>query len=371
MTERMSYGNVRHPDSGHGYLSGDAAYRYAAIDCAANGLKKGMKKVLRMAPENVMRLADRKGEVAATFIPRDSLVSSKGENYRWMPDIDDAPETHYSNGLGPGIEEKAENREPFDAKEERQVCAHLDECRKARRYVEREKGLRLRYVQDFGSLVLGGKAGRFVGWDIIPAKEAKKFISQYGWLLDEEEKLESLLLLTNEKLLGSEAKDYAHLTQVMINDNGRKKRVRNFDDFEQEGFRALLIASRKYDSARGARLTSYAEKRIFTYINKYAKFLKSLPMDEPIGGNGKNEPEASRIWSPDAGLARLDVQKLLPLLDERERGVIKKHFGLGEEKEITLEDIGRRMGISKEMVRKIEAKAIGKMCEAAMQGYTG
>ena len=362
MPGRTFYGNLRHPDSGREYFSGDAAYRYAAIDCTANGLKKGIKKVLGIAPENVMRLADRKGEVVAAFIPRESLVSSKGENYRWMLDIGDAPETHYSNGLNPGIEEKATNRKPFDAKEERQVCAHLDECRKARRYVEREKGLRIRYVRDFGS-----EAGRFVGWDVIPAKEAKKFISQYGWLLDEEEKLESYLLLTNEGLLANEAKDYVHLTQVMINDNERKKRVGNFDDFKQEGFKALLIASGKYDSARGVRLTSYAEKRIFTYINKYAKFLKSLPADEPIDGDGRNEPEAPRIWSPDAGLAKLDVRKLLPLLSERELLVVQKHYGLGDRKAMTFEDIGKEMNTTKQMVKKIEKTAVMKMRGMALQ----
>jgi len=44
-------------------------------------------------------------------------------------------------------------------------------------------------------------------------------------------------------------------------------------------------------------------------------------------------------------------------LDERERDVLRRHFGLGRPPE-TLADIGRRLGVSRERARQIEAAAL-------------
>jgi RNA polymerase primary sigma factor len=56
------------------------------------------------------------------------------------------------------------------------------------------------------------------------------------------------------------------------------------------------------------------------------------------------------------------VARLLGVLDERERDIISMRFGLGTE-ERTLEEIGMALGITRERVRQLEKRAIGKIGE--------
>lgn len=53
--------------------------------------------------------------------------------------------------------------------------------------------------------------------------------------------------------------------------------------------------------------------------------------------------------------------KILSCLDEREEEVIKLRFGLGEEGPLTLEEIGKLLGITRERVRQIQNKALSKL----------
>jgi RNA polymerase primary sigma factor len=56
-----------------------------------------------------------------------------------------------------------------------------------------------------------------------------------------------------------------------------------------------------------------------------------------------------------------EVEHVMGPLNEREREVLRLRYGLGLDRELTLEEIGRRLSITRERVRQIEAKAISKM----------
>jgi RNA polymerase primary sigma factor len=55
------------------------------------------------------------------------------------------------------------------------------------------------------------------------------------------------------------------------------------------------------------------------------------------------------------------VERMLGRLMPRERFIIELRFGLGEEDSMTLEEIGKRLHLSRERVRQIEERAKQKL----------
>ena len=55
------------------------------------------------------------------------------------------------------------------------------------------------------------------------------------------------------------------------------------------------------------------------------------------------------------------LEDIFLTLDEREAGVLKMRFGIGETLPKTLDEIGKFYGVTKERIRQIEAKALRKM----------
>jgi RNA polymerase primary sigma factor len=58
---------------------------------------------------------------------------------------------------------------------------------------------------------------------------------------------------------------------------------------------------------------------------------------------------------------RQELTRRLGRLDERERLVLSLRYGLGGEEPLTLKEIGLRLGVTREWVRKLELKAITKL----------
>ncbi len=69
------------------------------------------------------------------------------------------------------------------------------------------------------------------------------------------------------------------------------------------------------------------------------------------------------------GTLKRDIERLLDELDEREREIIKMHFGLEGYEPMTLEDIGKEFNLTRERIRQIELKAKAKLRKIAMQRH--
>ncbi|GAC1334724.1 MAG: RNA polymerase sigma factor RpoD/SigA [Isosphaeraceae bacterium] len=73
--------------------------------------------------------------------------------------------------------------------------------------------------------------------------------------------------------------------------------------------------------------------------------------------------------APDAALEALDersdLSRRLDRLDARERMVISLRYGLEGDAPLTLKELGRRLGVTREWVRKIELRAVAKLDDSA------
>ena len=79
--------------------------------------------------------------------------------------------------------------------------------------------------------------------------------------------------------------------------------------------------------------------------------------EESLGDVERDAPEASL----EADDERQDLLRRMERLDARERAILTLRFGLGGELPLTLKEVGRRLGVTREWVRKIEIRAVRKL----------
>jgi RNA polymerase primary sigma factor len=92
-------------------------------------------------------------------------------------------------------------------------------------------------------------------------------------------------------------------------------------------------------------------------------------LDAPIGDDEEHTLRSvlfdTAVPSPEEEAIRAQmaqrVERAMASLNDREREVLRLHYGLGLDRELTLEEIGRRLSVSRERIRQIERSAIAKM----------
>jgi RNA polymerase primary sigma factor len=99
---------------------------------------------------------------------------------------------------------------------------------------------------------------------------------------------------------------------------------------------------------------------------------EAISLESSVAGTEKrledfvSDPGAS---APDNGLdgerMRSGVGNLIGVLTSREQLILRLRYGLGGEEEHTLEQIGQSLGLSRERVRQLEARALKKLRETA------
>jgi RNA polymerase primary sigma factor len=98
---------------------------------------------------------------------------------------------------------------------------------------------------------------------------------------------------------------------------------------------------------------------------------KQVSFDAPIGGDDDNSSlldviENENIPKVDANLSdieslKVEIERTLNSLSFREQEVIKMTFGIGGKEQMTLQEIGEYLGLTRERVRQIKEKGIRKL----------
>lgn len=95
------------------------------------------------------------------------------------------------------------------------------------------------------------------------------------------------------------------------------------------------------------------------------KVIREIPIDKMLSFESKEVKMLESDYSTDdidheIGLEK-EVRDALDTLKDRERDVIKMHFGIGVDRPMSIEEIGEEFGLSRERVRQIRAKAIRRL----------
>jgi RNA polymerase primary sigma factor len=83
--------------------------------------------------------------------------------------------------------------------------------------------------------------------------------------------------------------------------------------------------------------------------------------DSILGDFIADEKQISPYDSTSKQMLSENVEEVLSALSDREAKVLKMRFGLMGSKSMTLEEVGRQFGVTRERIRQIEAKALRKL----------
>jgi len=83
--------------------------------------------------------------------------------------------------------------------------------------------------------------------------------------------------------------------------------------------------------------------------------------DSHLGDFVEDKQAIAPLEAASEAMFRNEVEDILATLRPRERRVVQLRFGLVDDEPRTLEEVGRRMGLTRERIRQIEATALRKL----------
>ncbi len=289
-----------------------------------------------------------------------------------------------------------------------------NKANRIKRFIEKEIGIRIyeengdSFIEEVGEL-LTKRYGSLKNAD--REKRILRLLKLYELYIKEAKEYRNRFIKANLRLVASVAKRYVG-------------RGTPFLDLLQEGNIGLIRAAEKFDHTLGYRFSTYAiwwinqsilraafsqtrTVRIPTYVleksNKVreirnllegnmgrkplnVEIAKTAKMSEEsvnwvLGSNDKIISLDTTLWGDNTSFLDIvadtnslpadslisaasvpdNLEKALLMLSPREREIIKMRFGIGYDNISTLDEVGKRFGLTRERIRQIEKNALEKI----------
>ncbi len=193
---------------------------------------------------------------------------------------------------------------------------------------------------------------------INPSRPSARQMDAVERLLDEATSVKNFLIRSNLRLVVSIAKKHV-------------KPNSNFFEMVSDGNMSLIRAIEKFNYTLGNKFSTYATWAIMK------NFARSIPaehiqLDRFRTGHdeifsGSRDDRANQFQQEMVNQTQHTlIMSILDRLDEREKNIILHRFGLEEGTEPeTLEQVGTRLGVTKERIRQLESRALRKLRKIA------
>ncbi len=186
-------------------------------------------------------------------------------------------------------------------------------------------------------------------------------------LMDEIDRLYDAAVATKNEIIS------ANLRLVVSIAKRHVGPMENFFELVSDGNISLIRAVEKFDFARGNKFSTYASWAIMK------NFARTIPDEYRFRDRFRTSHAEMFATAEDARTDQLEqesaqiqreaqVEKILERLDEREQKIIISRFGLNRGREPrTLKEVGAELGVTKERIRQIEARALSKLRKAVQE----